>query len=64
MTTDNDRHDPTAKPTVFIASSSEALNTVNRLVGLMRPYFQPRPWNSVFAAGEYIFDTLMRGVPR
>jgi hypothetical protein len=46
------------KRSVFIGSSSEARDVVNRLVISMSPYFEPRPWMTIFAPGWTALDVL------
>ncbi|MGH3834494.1 MAG: TIR domain-containing protein [Pseudonocardiaceae bacterium] len=57
------RKTPTAagrpmKRPVFIGSSSEARDVLNRLVVAMSPYFEPRPWTTVFTPGWTTLDIL------
>lgn len=46
------------KPSVFIGSSSEARDVLNRLVISMSPYFEPRPWTTIFTPGWTALDVL------
>ena len=48
---------PTKRP-VFIGSSSEARDVLNRLVVAMSPYFEPRPWTATFTPGLTTLDVL------
>ena len=50
---------PQAKRAVFIGSSSEAAEIVNRLVGLLDSDFDVHPWNQIFSPGEYTLNTLL-----
>ncbi len=53
----------TNKPTVFIGSSSEAIDVLNKLCVSMKRWSKPTKWCDIFTAGQVTIDSLLNKIP-